>query len=126
MKATTYMLGWLSALLLIFAAATLHGCGSGEEDDTQSSSSATTELTQCDFVISEPQLEAVLEDVEEAGDEAVIEELGSVPAIDNGGIDQQTRLYKVTIIGCNNQVSTDDDVVNSDDDVNTSVGAPLE
>jgi len=73
-------------------------------------------------VISEPQLDAVLEDVEEAGDEARVEEIGSVPS-SGGGLDQQLRLYKVTIIGCNNQVSTDDDVVTSDDDVTTSVGA---
>lgn len=107
-----------SSILLL----SMSGCGTGgEEDDVESSSSASTELTQCDFVISEPQLDAVLEDVEDAGDEARVEDLGSVPSA-GGGLDQQTRLYKVTIIGCNNQVSTEDN--DSDDDVSTSVGLP--
>jgi hypothetical protein len=122
MNPISYMLGCVFTLILIFVSAIISGCGTGgEEDDVESSSSASTELTQCDFVIPESQIEAVLEDVEEAGDEAKLEELGSIPNFD-GGLDQQTRLYKVTIIGCNNQVVTEDN--DSDDDISTSVEVP--
>ncbi len=118
------VLVWLSIVLLAVS-----GCGTGgKEDDTQSSSSASTEVTQCGditFTVTEEQLAELLEDAEEAGDEVEIEDLGTIPSND-GGLDQQTRLYNVKLlqIGCGNTGVTEDNDSSSDDDISTSVEIP--
>ncbi len=107
---------WLSVLLL---ALTTTGCGSGEEDDTESSSSATTDLTQCGdvtFNVPEEEIEAIIEEAEEEGKEVVVEEMEN-----SGGLDQQTRTFKIIVVGCNNTVVNEDNDVSSDDDISTNL-----
>ena len=116
----------------------LSGCGvggGGREDDTESVSSASTEVNQCgDVTCSVPaaELEEILESAEEAGDSVLELSEAADDLTNTGGLDQQVRIAKVSdggylkafVCGCNNTVieNDNDSVVVSDDDVNTSVG----
>ena len=124
-------------VIIVLSAFGIYGCGSGgKEDDTSSTSSASTEVNQCGDVtcnIPATELEEILEDAEEAGDD-VLELAETAGGFTNGGgLDQQVRLavasdgsyLKAFVCGCNNTIveNDNDSVVVSDDDVNTSVGA---
>lgn len=123
--------------IIVLSAFGIYGCGSGgKEDDTSSTSSASTEVNQCGDVtcnITAEELEEILEAAEEAGD-SVLELADAANDLTNtGGLDQQVRIAKSSdggylkafVCGCNNTVveNDNDSVVVSDDDVNTSVSA---
>jgi len=123
--------------IIVLSAFGIYGCGTGgKEDDTSSTSSASTEVNQCGDVtcnIPAEALEEALEAAEEAGD-SVLELADAADDLTNtGGLDQQVRIAKVSgggylkafVCGCNNTVveNDNDSVVVSDDDVNTSVSA---
>lgn len=120
MTPVAYLLTFLLALALL-----LTGCsGGGKEDDTQSTSSASTqvETTECGDITFEVPLEdvdAIVESALEDGSEVSVEE---VPVFDNeAGVIRQA---KVTIIaGCGNTVVNEDNDSTSvsDDDTSTSV-----
>lgn len=122
---------------VLFFALLLVGCGTGgKEDDTSSTSSASTEVNQCGDVtcnIPAEELEEILDAAERAGD-SVLELADAANDLTNtGGLDQQVRIAKSSdggylkafVCGCNNTVveNDNDSVVVSDDDVNTSVSA---
>lgn len=124
-------------VIIVLSAFGIYGCGSGgKEDDTSSTSSASTEVNQCGDVtcnITAEELEEILEAAEEAGD-SVLELADAADDLTNtGGLDQQVRIAKSSdgaylkafVCGCNNTVveNDNDSVVVSDDDVNTSVSA---
>ena len=124
-------------VIIVLSAFGIYGCGSGgKEDDTSSTSSASTEVNQCGDVtcnIPAEELEEILEAAEEAGD-SVLELADAANDLTNtGGLDQQVRIAKSSdggylkafVCGCNNTVveNDNDSVVVSDDDVNTSVSA---
>lgn len=127
----------LIGLSAILATVSAIGCGTGgKEDDTESTSSASTEVNQCGDVtcnIPAEELEEILAAAEEAGD-SVLELADAADNLTNtGGLDQQVRLAKSSdggylkafVCGCNNTVveNDNDSVVVSDDDINTSLGA---
>ena len=122
---------------VLFFALLLVGCGTGgKEDDTSSTSSASTEVNQCGDVtcnIPAEELEEILDAAERAGD-SVLELADAANDLTNtGGLDQQVRIAKSSdggylkafVCGCNNTVvGNDNDYgVVSDDDVTTSVSA---
>ncbi len=124
-------------VIIVLSAFGIYGCGSGgKEDDTSSTSSASTEVNQCGDVtcnIPAEELEEILDAAEEAGD-SVLELADAADDLTNtGGLDQQVRIAKSSdggylkafVCGCNNTVveNDNDSVVVSDDDVNTSVSA---
>ena len=123
--------------IIVLSAFGIYGCGSGgKEDDTSSTSNASTEVNQCGDVtcnIPAEELEEILDAAEEAGD-SVLELADAANDLTNtGGLDQQVRIAKSSdggylkafVCGCNNTVveNDNDSVVVSDDDVNTSVSA---
>lgn len=113
------------AVLLCFMLV-FQGCGSGEDDQQESvSSESNVDIVDCSGAtfdgLSAAEVEQIVEDAEESGAEIIIDE---DPPVNNGGLDQQLRTYKVTFIqGCGNTVLNEDNDVVSDDDVNTSVGS---
>lgn len=112
--------------LAVAVALLLVGCTDGKEDDTESTSSASTQIEQTDCsgaTFDGFNAEEVAEIVESAEDGAdiVIEE--TTPVSSNaGGFDQQIRTFKVTFIqGCNNTVVNNDNDTISDDDISSNV-----
>lgn len=103
----------------LFAVLLLVGCGTGgKEDDTQATTQ--TEDNDCGditFNVPEPELEEAIEEITEDGDEVVVEEMEPL----DGGLDQQTRTFKIIVVGCNNTVVNEDN--DSDDDIATTVNS---
>lgn len=105
------------------------GCGSGEDDTTGPTSEATsvTDNDNCPVTITAESAEEAVEEAEqETGGEAV-----GVEEVNNGGLDQGTalRVFRVTlkdititINGCDNGVTINDNDSFSDDDTSVDLG----
>lgn len=114
-------------ILVVFAAimaVSLSGCGSGGSDKSDSTVIAPSQSTCVagDTVVTVPSLdevEDIVAEAEDAGEQAIVEE------VESGGLDQSGALrlgYKITIIGSCNDIHTEDNDVVSDDDTNVQLG----
>lgn len=110
-------------LVFLLIILTLIGCGSGEDDQNESvSSESNVDIVDCSGATFDGLSAAEIAELVEAADESaeiVIEESNS-----DNVFDQQTRLFKLTIIqGCGNGVVNEDNDTVSDDDVVIGGGA---
>lgn len=111
----------LLALIAFFSA-----CGSGKEDDTVSAPSSTS-VTDNDSC----PVDVTAESAEEAVEEAEAATGGEVVSLEDLGLDQNAalRTYRVflkdvtiSIFGCDNTVSIEDNDSTSDDDTSVDLG----